>query len=152
MISDDVRGWQALHWTGHYIQDPTLAFAHVRPWTTGRYQILGFAKVWKGTARLPSEKRMFELYRGPGKEFFGDGLYGTPTQEARARYFVAWLNSESLKFGGRFVDTLPDSLEYVAVAFFKYRDMLLTEYICVGTVRCMSTTLKLCGEVLLSEV
>lgn len=82
VLSESIRGWQALHWTGHYIPDPTLAFANVRPWTTGRFQMLGFAKVWKGTARLPSEKRMFELYRGPGKEFFGDGLYGTPTQES----------------------------------------------------------------------
>lgn len=34
----------------------------------------------------------------------------------RARYFVAWLNSESLKFGGRFVDTLPNSIECVQLS------------------------------------
>ncbi|KAF9502620.1 hypothetical protein BS47DRAFT_1177804, partial [Hydnum rufescens UP504] len=52
-IITDGTHLRSLHWTGHYINDPTLAFTNVRPWTLGRYQSLGFAKTWSGKARLP---------------------------------------------------------------------------------------------------
>ncbi|KAJ7190186.1 FAD/NAD-P-binding domain-containing protein [Mycena pura] len=95
-----------LHWTGHYIHDPTLAYAHaVRPWTHGRYQSAGFAKVWAGSARLPSRARMWADYRAKKYEF-GDVPDIFP-QEAMLRQFIAWLNSESLELGGPFVEPLP---------------------------------------------
>jgi len=94
-----------LHWTGHYIPDPTLAYTNVRPWTIGQYQSYAFAKVWEGTARLPTQKQMREDYDS-GKYHFR-GLFGTGPAEALFRQYVAWLNNESLENGGRFVEPWP---------------------------------------------
>ncbi|KAJ7429748.1 FAD/NAD-P-binding domain-containing protein [Mycena latifolia] len=95
-----------LHWTGHYIHDPTLAYAYAaRPWTHGKYQSYGFAKVWTGTARLPSRKQMWQDHQA-GKYKFGVAIDILP-QEALARQYIAWLNSESLELGGPLVEPLP---------------------------------------------
>ncbi|KAF7303444.1 Dimethylaniline monooxygenase [Mycena indigotica] len=97
-----------LHWTGHYIHDPTLAYAHaVRPWTHGRYQSLGFARVWRDppTARLPSQRQMWEDYV-QAKWQFGAPLDIFP-QEAMVRKYLAWLNAEALELGGPMVEPLP---------------------------------------------
>ncbi|KAJ7474558.1 hypothetical protein B0H11DRAFT_2235934 [Mycena galericulata] len=52
-----------LYWMGHYIHDPTLAYATaVRSWTHGRYQSAAFAKVREGTAHLPSRARVWDDY------------------------------------------------------------------------------------------
>ncbi|KAJ7060917.1 FAD/NAD(P)-binding domain-containing protein [Mycena amicta] len=107
-----------LHWTGHYIHDPTLAYALApRPWTHGRYQSAAIAKVWSNppTARLPSRKRMWDDYVH-GKWQFGD-LADILPQEALLRMYIAWLNAESLELGGRMVEPLPiDARE--AYAYF----------------------------------
>ncbi|KAF8189994.1 FAD/NAD-P-binding domain-containing protein [Mycena galopus ATCC 62051] len=112
-----------LHWTGHYIPDPTLAYTNVRPWTIGRYQSYAFAKVWEGTAHLPTQKQMKEDYDN-GKYHFR-GLFASPPAEGKSycidnstfikltgwlalfRQYVAWLNNESLINGGRFVEPWP---------------------------------------------
>ncbi|KAJ7474912.1 FAD/NAD-P-binding domain-containing protein [Mycena latifolia] len=94
-----------LHWTGHYIHDPTLAYASALPWTNGRYQSYTFAQVWTGKARLPNRKQMWKDYQD-GKYQFGSPIDYLP-QEALARQYVAWLNSESLELGGPFVEPLP---------------------------------------------
>ncbi|KAJ7615052.1 FAD/NAD-P-binding domain-containing protein [Mycena polygramma] len=94
-----------LHWTGHYIPDPTLAYTNVRPWTIGKYQSYAFAKVWEGTAHLPTQKQMRDDYES-GKYHFR-GLFGTGPAEALFRQYVAWLNNESLENGGRFVEPWP---------------------------------------------
>ncbi|KAJ7451331.1 FAD/NAD-P-binding domain-containing protein [Mycena latifolia] len=104
-----------LHWTGHYIHDPTLAFATAAPWTYGRYQSTAFAKVWAGTARLPSRARMWEDYIS-GKYQFG-GAVDIFAQQAMGRQYVAWLNSESLELGGQFVEPLPVEDREVYVYF-----------------------------------
>ncbi|KAJ7124604.1 FAD/NAD-P-binding domain-containing protein [Mycena crocata] len=95
-----------LHWTGHYIHDPTLAYAHaVRPWTHGRYQSAAVARVWAGKARLPSHARTWDDYTQQ-KYQFGD-VADIFAQEAMLRLFVAWLNNEALELGGQFVEPLP---------------------------------------------
>ncbi|KAJ7166513.1 FAD/NAD-P-binding domain-containing protein [Mycena crocata] len=94
-----------LHWTGHWIPDPTLAYTNVRSWTIGKYQSYAFAKVWEGTAHLPTEQQMQEDYHR-GKYKFG-GFFASQPSEALFRQYVAWLNNESLENGGRFVDTWP---------------------------------------------
>ncbi|KAK7046776.1 dimethylaniline monooxygenase [Favolaschia claudopus] len=94
-----------LHWTGHYIPDPTLAYTNVRPWTIGKYQSYAFAKVWEGTAHLPPQKQMQEDYDN-GKYHFR-GLFASAASEALFRQYVAWLNNESLINGGRFVEPWP---------------------------------------------
>ncbi|KAJ7471617.1 FAD/NAD-P-binding domain-containing protein [Mycena galericulata] len=111
-----------VYWTGHYIQDPTLAYASVpRPWTHGRYQSYAFAKVWTGKARLPSRERMLQDYQARRYEF-GGALDVLP-QEALARQYVTWLNNESLEFGGHLVDPLPvearESVAYFVNAHWK---------------------------------
>ncbi|KAJ7474908.1 FAD/NAD-P-binding domain-containing protein [Mycena latifolia] len=109
-----------LHWTGHYIHDPTLAYASApHPWTQGRYQSYGFAKVWTGKARLPSHKRMWQDYQDSKYQF------GSPLdfllQEALVRQYGAWLNSESLEFGGPFIEPLPVSAREIDVYFLMSR-------------------------------
>ncbi|KAK7439021.1 hypothetical protein VKT23_017727 [Stygiomarasmius scandens] len=95
-----------VHWTGHYIPDPTLAFTTVRPWTAGRYQSYGFAKVWEGTARLPNEAELWRQYNSSRWNNFR-GLFGTGPSEAIVRQYVTWLNNESLEHGGRLVEPWP---------------------------------------------
>lgn len=62
---------------------PSLtAVATVRPWTLGRYQALGFAKVWTGTARLPSQSRLWDDYHN--NNHWGGGskvVFGTLEEE-----------------------------------------------------------------------
>ncbi|KAJ7083236.1 hypothetical protein C8R44DRAFT_822580 [Mycena epipterygia] len=106
-----------LHWTGHYIPDPTLAYTNVRPWTIGRYQSYAFAKVWEGTARLPTEKQMREDY--DSRKYHFRGLFGTAPAEALFRQYVAWLNNESLEHGGRFVEPWPLESREVFVYYSK---------------------------------
>ncbi|KAJ7143904.1 FAD/NAD-P-binding domain-containing protein [Mycena epipterygia] len=100
------RALDNLHWTEHYIHDPTLAYASAgRPWTHGIYQSLAFAKVWTGKARLPSPKQMWRDYQDKKYQF--GGVLDILLQEALIRKFVAWLNSESLELGGQFVELPP---------------------------------------------
>ncbi|KAJ7057784.1 FAD/NAD-P-binding domain-containing protein [Mycena amicta] len=94
-----------LHWTGHYILDPTLAFTNVRSWTIGKYQSYAFAKVWEGTAHLPPQKQMQEDYDNGKYQF--RGLFSSRQAESLFRQYVAWLNNESLLNGGRFVEPWP---------------------------------------------
>ncbi|KAI0090718.1 FAD/NAD-P-binding domain-containing protein [Irpex rosettiformis] len=98
--------WPNVHWTGNYIADPTLAFTTVRPWTAGKWQSYGFAKVWEGTARIPNEAELWRQYNSSRWNNFR-GLYGTGPSQALERQYVTWLNNESLEFGGRLVNSPP---------------------------------------------
>ncbi|KAJ4490677.1 FAD/NAD-P-binding domain-containing protein [Lentinula aciculospora] len=95
-----------VHWTGHFIPDPTLAFSTVRPWTAGQYQYYGQAKVWEGTAHLPNEAELWAQYNSSRYNNFR-GLFGTGPSEAIVRQYVTWLNNESLENGGRLVSPWP---------------------------------------------
>ncbi|KAJ7763106.1 FAD/NAD-P-binding domain-containing protein [Mycena maculata] len=90
-----------LHWSGLYIPDPTLGYTNVRPWTMGKYQSYLFAKVWEGTAHLPTLKEMRKVYDS------GKYRHRVLPAEALVRQYVAWLNNESLENGGRFVESWP---------------------------------------------
>ncbi|KAF8314069.1 FAD/NAD(P)-binding domain-containing protein [Clavulina sp. PMI_390] len=107
IITDGMR-LHSLHWTGHYIPDPTLAFANgPRSWTLGRYQALGLARTWSRTARLPSTKRMWETYPGTKGDLWEQGPFGTLGEEAFTRLWVMWLNNAAIEFGGPLVEPLP---------------------------------------------
>ncbi|KAF9511430.1 hypothetical protein BS47DRAFT_1383429 [Hydnum rufescens UP504] len=108
-IITDGTHLRSLHWTGHYINDPTLAFTNVRPWTLGRYQSLGFAKTWSGKARLPNQEQMWAEYPG-AKNIVSIHPFGSLLEQAESRLWVAWLNNASLEFGGRLVSPWP--IEY----------------------------------------
>ncbi|KAJ6585525.1 hypothetical protein B0H19DRAFT_1250331 [Mycena capillaripes] len=118
-----------IYWTGHYIPDPTLAYTIGRPWTMGRYQSYGFAKVWEGTARLPPPpppEQMSEEApeRGSGP-YWRDMWLG----EALFRHYITWLNDASLEHGGRFVEPPPienlELLNYYSVVHFLNNTMAL---------------------------
>ncbi|KAJ7816956.1 FAD/NAD(P)-binding domain-containing protein [Mycena olivaceomarginata] len=106
----DSRRPENTSWTGHYIPDPTLAHTIGRPWTMGRYQSYGFAKVWEGTARLPPPEWIDDGSEGPDRgtgSYFLDMWLG----EALFRRYITWLNAASLEHGGRFIG--PPPIEYV---------------------------------------
>ncbi|KAJ7740212.1 FAD/NAD-P-binding domain-containing protein [Mycena maculata] len=109
---------EKIHWTGHYIPDPTLAYTLGRPWVLGRYQSYGFAKVWAGTARLPSE----EVKLPPTPDDRRRNWRSMWLGEAIIRRYVSWLNGASLEHGGRFVEPPPienvELLNYYAVVHF----------------------------------
>ncbi|KAF8310286.1 FAD/NAD(P)-binding domain-containing protein [Clavulina sp. PMI_390] len=98
---------RSLHWTGHYIDDPTLGIMRLVAWTLNRYQAVAFSRTWAGKARLPSREKMWATYPGPGKElrfFHGREQWYT-------RYLIAWLNNEAVEFGGEFVEYIPREYE-----------------------------------------
>lgn len=101
-----------------------------RPWTMGRYQSYGFAKVWEGTARLPPPEWIDDGSeapdRGTGSYFLdmwlGEGAYRLYRKAvshslifgihlALFRRYITWLNAASLEHGGRFIG--PPPIEYV---------------------------------------
>ncbi|KAJ7707006.1 FAD/NAD-P-binding domain-containing protein [Mycena olivaceomarginata] len=100
-----------IHWTGHYIPDPTLAYTFGRPWTLGRYQSYGLAKVWEGSARLPMSEQM-KLEEEYWREWLGEEVF---------RRYITWLNNASLEHGGRFVEPPPiENLEILKYYMFVY--------------------------------
>jgi len=104
---------RSLHWTGHYIPDPTLAIATTSPFDVGQYQALGFAKVWSGKARIPDVLSMWCAYPGAGNELVAAPALGGVMH----RLFVTWLNEASLEFGGRLIGPLSHQ-NYEAQAYF----------------------------------
>ncbi|CAK5265899.1 unnamed protein product [Mycena citricolor] len=123
MLLPDVNrdGWDAVYWTGHYVHDPTLVYTRYSPWLHGRYQSLAIAKVWTGRARIPSSEQMIQDIRDK-KYFYGFTL--TPLlYAALVRQYVSWLNTQSLEFGGQFVDQYPlesrESYAYFTDKFWK---------------------------------
>ncbi|KAJ7433059.1 FAD/NAD-P-binding domain-containing protein [Mycena galericulata] len=104
-----------IHWTGHYIPDPTLAYTFGRPWTLGRYQSYGLAKVWAGSARLPTSAQMkleSELEEEYWREWLGEAVF---------RRYITWLNNASLEHGGRFVEPPPiENVEVLRYFMFAY--------------------------------
>ncbi|KAF8589228.1 FAD/NAD(P)-binding domain-containing protein [Ramaria rubella] len=110
-ILTDGKSLNSLSFSGHYIEDPTLAFSSVRPWTLGTLQALAFAKVWEGTARLPTRTALWDEYYSrnlkdqPHRP--GSGLFGTSSAEGSYRRFVTWINTESYLHGGRLVNYYP---------------------------------------------
>ncbi|KAF8589229.1 FAD/NAD(P)-binding domain-containing protein [Ramaria rubella] len=102
-------GLYSVAFSGHYIDDPTLAFATVRAWTLGALQGLGFAKVWKGTARLPTRQALWDEYYSQGGQPIqhDSALWGTPLTEVLNRRFVTWLNNESYLHGGKLPNSYP---------------------------------------------
>ncbi|KAJ7882157.1 FAD/NAD-P-binding domain-containing protein [Mycena leptocephala] len=107
-----------IHWTGHYIPDPTLAYTIGRPWTMGRYQSYGLAKVWEGTACLPPPGLPTDDESEPSwrSMWLGDTVF---------RRYITWLNDASLEHGGRFVEPPPietlELLKYYTVVHFLNR-------------------------------
>ncbi|KAJ7022180.1 FAD/NAD-P-binding domain-containing protein [Mycena alexandri] len=100
-----------IHWTGHYIPDPTLAYTFGRPWTLGRYQSYGLAKVWEGSARLPTSEQM-KLEEEYWREWLGEAVF---------RRYITWLNNASLEHGGRFVEPPPiENLEVLKYYMLVY--------------------------------
>ncbi|KAI5476181.1 hypothetical protein MNV49_000342 [Pseudohyphozyma bogoriensis] len=76
-------------------------------WTVGRYQSLGFARVWAGLARIPNRKELWKQYEGSQGDKASPAFYGTLKSEFIFRQFINWLNGEAFENGGRFVDAWP---------------------------------------------
>ncbi|KAF8311493.1 FAD/NAD(P)-binding domain-containing protein [Clavulina sp. PMI_390] len=100
-IITDGTHLRSLHWTGHYIDDPTLMICTAGPWrdAAGTYLALGAARVWSGKARLPSIAKMWKSY--PGAAHVLEELF--VSSQVRNRLLITWLNNEILEFGGSLV-------------------------------------------------
>ncbi|KAH8915791.1 FAD/NAD(P)-binding domain-containing protein [Atractiella rhizophila] len=118
-IIDDGTTFQNIHWTGHYIYDPTLGFTFQSAWAHGLYQAEGYAKVWEETAFLPSQAKMVEGYLGPRGTPNGvlAGFAGQPGHEELIRLYVGWLNEQSLRYGGRLLSPPPLQEREIIVHF-----------------------------------
>lgn len=106
-IITDGKQVRSLHWTGHYIPDPTLAFTVGRTWTSGTLAALAVARTWTGKARLPNLRTRWAQYEGPQRSNFFAGLFGSLGHQAFHRQLIVWLNNEALELGGRLVDQWP---------------------------------------------
>ncbi|KAF8311498.1 FAD/NAD(P)-binding domain-containing protein [Clavulina sp. PMI_390] len=104
-IITDGTHLRSLHWTGHYINDPTLLMCTSGAWrgSAAVYQALGAARVWSRTARLPSTARMWKAYPGAAHLLQELPILG----QTKVRLFVTWLNNEILEFGGPLVSEPP---------------------------------------------
>ncbi|KAF8308299.1 FAD/NAD(P)-binding domain-containing protein [Clavulina sp. PMI_390] len=114
-IITDGTHLRSLHWTGHYIDDPTLLLCTKFPWAVGtlQYQALGAAKVWSRKARLPSIAKMWQSYPGAAGILPEHPILSG----MRTRLFLTWLNDEALEFGGPLVaspdlDSVRELLRY----------------------------------------
>jgi hypothetical protein len=71
-----IRRWLTLLVHKHHItRDTRLYITNAsagRPWTLGRYQSYGLAKVWEGSARLPTSEQM-KLEEEYWREWLGEG-------------------------------------------------------------------------------
>ncbi|KAJ7716349.1 hypothetical protein B0H14DRAFT_2643860 [Mycena olivaceomarginata] len=85
-----------------YIDEPTLGFMNMNimtiTWSFGEYFAVALAKVWSGTAKLPSQHEMRKAHRRAVAERggYGKGQYAT--------FFCSWLNTAALEFGGKTVN------------------------------------------------
>ncbi|KAJ7066441.1 FAD/NAD(P)-binding domain-containing protein [Mycena amicta] len=92
-----------------YIDEPTLGFINqninIVTFTWGENLAIALARVWAGTARLPSRETMWREYR---EWITSQGGYGkwliyllSPKEQETVAFFSAWLNSEAYRFGGK---------------------------------------------------
>ncbi|KAH9942804.1 hypothetical protein B0H21DRAFT_513589 [Amylocystis lapponica] len=117
---------RSLHLDLFYIEEPTLGFINmnsgVQPFTYGEYLSAALAKVWAEKAFLPSAEEMWRTYAERVEDRGGYGRYlqflGPKRADVNIRYFMSWLNTAAMKYGGRLLDSLPD---YTDQAVYWYR-------------------------------
>ncbi|KAF7313360.1 Dimethylaniline monooxygenase [Mycena chlorophos] len=129
-VVTDGTHFRSLWFDLFYIDEPTLAFINqglnVVTFTWGENLAIALARVWTGTARLPSRETMWAKYREWVKEQGGYGKWlifpTSKRQKEVVSYYAGWLDSESYLFGGkRFVDDERGYFEILKVwmqAFF----------------------------------
>ncbi|KAJ7318092.1 hypothetical protein DFH08DRAFT_971568 [Mycena albidolilacea] len=101
-----------------YIDEPTLGFMNMNimtiAWSFGEYFAVALAKVWSGTAKLPSQHEMRKAHRRAVAERggYGKGVLIFSVREY-ATFFCSWLNTAALEFGGKTVNGMDP--EYVNI-------------------------------------
>ena len=82
----------------------------MQSFTYAEFVSLAIAKVWSGTADLPSRSELWHLYDqlyksrgGYSKNFQFLGARGTTEH---LRFFQAWLNDAAVRYGGKLIDGL----------------------------------------------
>jgi hypothetical protein len=100
-----------LHKDVFYIPNPTLSFVgipfHIATFSLFEFQSYAVARVYSGSARLPTERAMRkewherERQKGPGREFHA---LGSELELAYIKDIVTWVNREGKAQGKRVVE------------------------------------------------
>ncbi|KAJ7664682.1 hypothetical protein B0H17DRAFT_1211229 [Mycena rosella] len=127
-IVTDGSHYRSLYRDFIYIEEPTLAFLNMNlgtvTFTFGEYWAVALAKIWTGTAMLPSQQEMWKSYRATVTERGGYGKKLTyPNQNDHIKFFSAWLNDAAYEFGGKTVDG--ENKEHVSSKFFRFTSNLI---------------------------
>ncbi|KAF8201084.1 hypothetical protein K438DRAFT_635384 [Mycena galopus ATCC 62051] len=130
-IVTDGSHYRSLYRDFIYIEEPTLGFMNMNlntnTWDFGEYFAVALARVWSGTARLPTQPEMWKAYRQAVAERggYGKGLLYFSMLEY-INFFCAWLNGAAFEFGGKTVNGLnPDfkgTMRIFMEAFFANRN------------------------------
>jgi len=129
LIVTDGTHLRSLYLDLFYIADPTLGFICMplgtQAFILSRYQAATLAKVWGGKAKLPSQKRMWELYaqRLAEKEGYSKWFqyWGWGVMTERLRFLVAWLNDGAVRYGGTLIDLPPERNNDIALVWILSR-------------------------------
>ncbi|ORY23681.1 hypothetical protein BCR39DRAFT_566786 [Naematelia encephala] len=99
-----------------YIDQPTVAFlgqnVGIQTFSYGKYAGAAIARVWSGKAQIPSSAAQWRHFwntveeRGGLKKGFQ--WLNAEANDKCLRFFVAWLNADAARNGGRLLDLPPD--------------------------------------------
>ncbi|KAJ3773442.1 FAD/NAD(P)-binding domain-containing protein [Lentinula raphanica] len=104
---------RSLHLDLFYIEEPTIGFINmnlgIESFMYSEFAASAIAKVWKGEAKLPSTKEMWDMHwrrvAEAGGAYGGQFMYlGSAKEAAMVRYIVGWLNEDAVKYGGHQID------------------------------------------------
>ncbi|KAG6846393.1 hypothetical protein H0H93_014263, partial [Arthromyces matolae] len=101
-----------------YIEEPTLGFINmnmgIQSFRYPEYEAVALAKVWSGTAFLPSQDELWRQHKAHVEELGGYGKHFQFVSNERSneifKFLLGWLNNAAFRYGGRTVGVLSLSL------------------------------------------
>ncbi|KAF8589631.1 hypothetical protein K439DRAFT_1612636 [Ramaria rubella] len=117
-ILTDGSSVHSVAFSSHYIDDPTLVFGS-GPWSHATLQGTAFARVWKGSTRLPPREALWDEYyaRKGGRHSNMVMPFSFPVADVVYRRLVTWINNEAYLHGGTLVKFYPIELREIFLDF-----------------------------------